>query len=865
MAERKKTVSKKSSSTKTKKPEKQTKKEIDKKLEERETQQNKFHREIKAIIMLAVAVLLFFVTVNKGANLWLAAHNFAHGLFGITTILWSVLLIYFAFKMGLSKAEKSLAPHFLACIGGIFLINTFIFVFWDIRDLDSTYIGNNFFSILSAAFNDGVDYKGGGFFAAIIGASISWLFGVTGAKITIALIMLVYLMVITKTTITNLTANAKKVTNKAVKTIETTKTKIHNNKERSKEEEAKEIFSIPKPQNLGDGSELERDKLKEAEENLKGIIKLPENDNQQLPDPDKDIPVFDPLAVRQEPKKNTAKEEITKQPEPDDVSCEDAAGKSEEEDLVLLAQKAIKEKQEKEKAEQEKNKKADEYSSDSIADEIDEHTGKQKTNEYIFPPTTLLKEGKPEKEDNGVQELKINGEKLKKTLQDFHIPTRIVDISRGPAITRYELQPAAGVKISKITGLSDDIAMNLAASGVRIEAPIPGKAAVGIEIPNQTVSVVHTRSILESEEFKKAPSKLTIALGKDISGGVSVADIAKTPHLLIAGSTGSGKSVCINSIILSILYKASPDEVKLLMIDPKVVELGIYNGIPHLMIPVVTDPKKAASALAWAVTEMLKRYNKFAQAGTRDLTGYNKLAEKNEELEKLPQIVIIIDELADLMMVAKKEVEDYIGRLTQMARAAGMHLIIATQRPSVDVITGVIKSNIPSRIAFAVSSQIDSRTILDGSGAEKLIGRGDMLFMPLGANKPIRIQGCFATDSEVEDVVNFIKERSEANYDDDVAQEIENKAQAMENGEESGSNSENPRDEMFAQAVECVLDAGQASTSLLQRKLRLGYARAGRLIDEMENCGIVGPHEGSKPRQVIITRAQWMERNMRED
>lgn len=478
---------------------------------------------------------------------------------------------------------------------------------------------------------------------------------------------------------------------------------------------------------------------------------------------------------------------------------------------------------------------------------------------YKYPPAVLLEPTKEQNQADIRHELQTNGQMLVDTLNSFSVKTKIVDISRGPAVTRYELQPAAGVKISKITNLADDIALNLAALGVRIEAPIPGKSAVGIEIPNKIINIVKMRELINSDEFVKSSSKLTVILGRDIAGNVTVADLAKMPHLLIAGSTGSGKSVCINSFIISLLYKASPDEVRLLMVDPKVVELGIYNGIPHLLVPVVTDPRKAAGALNWAVTEMLKRYNIFAENNVRDLNAYNKMiqnkvkSDKNKEeiLKKMPQIVIIIDELADLMMAAPNEVEDAICRLAQMARAAGMHLVIATQRPSVDVITGTIKANIPSRIALSVSSQIDSRTILDSSGAEKLLGRGDMLFSPIGASKPLRVQGCFLTDKEIENVLNFIKNNGENEYDQKVIEEIEkNAVLEPEKAEKYEDNKE--QDPMLEEAIKCIMEVGQASTSLLQRRLRLGYARAGRLIDEMEKMGIVGPHEGSKPRQILI-------------
>ncbi len=448
--------------------------------------------------------------------------------------------------------------------------------------------------------------------------------------------------------------------------------------------------------------------------------------------------------------------------------------------------------------------------------------------------------------------------------------TKILDICRGPAVTRYEIQPAAGVKISKITNLSDDLALNLAATGVRIEAPIPGKAAVGIEVPNKSRSTVRMRELVESNSFQTSKSKLSVALGRDIAGQPVIADLAKMPHLLIAGTTGSGKSVCINSLIISMLYKASPDEVRFLMIDPKAVELTEYNGMPHMLVPVVTDPRKASGALGWAVSEMMKRYKIFSECNVRNLQGYNHLAtsqdyqdENGQPMPSMPQIVIIIDELADLMMAAPKEVEDSICRLAQLARAAGMHLVVATQRPSVDVVTGLIKANIPSRIALTVSNAVDSRTILDAGGAEKLLGNGDMLFAPVGSTKPLRVQGCYVSDDEISSIVEFVKKAKSIEYDEKVIEEIERNAASESKGDDSGD-SEGGGDPMIDEAIKCVVEAGQASTSLLQRRLRLGYARAGRLIDEMEQLGVVGPHEGSKPRQVLMTYAQWMERNMQQ-
>ena len=472
---------------------------------------------------------------------------------------------------------------------------------------------------------------------------------------------------------------------------------------------------------------------------------------------------------------------------------------------------------------------------------------------YIYPPIELLGADPQTGGPGNRSEMIENARKLESTLKSFGVDAKVIQISKGPTVTRYELSPSQGVKVSKIVNLADDIALNLAASGIRIEAPIPGKAAVGIEVPNKETQSVYMRTILESEAFKEHPSKLAFALGQDIAGNPVVTDIAKMPHLLIAGATGSGKSVCINTLITSILYKADPKEVKLLLVDPKVVELSVYNGIPHLLIPVVTDPKKASSALNWAVREMLQRYNDFAAHGVRDIKGFNKMMEdKGDEKGKMPQIVIIIDELADLMMAAPGEVEDAICRLAQMARAAGMHLIIATQRPSVDVITGVIKANIPSRLAFAVSSGIDSRTILDMVGAEKLLGKGDMLFYPSGQSKPSRLQGAFVTDQEVEEIVSFLKKSSRPYYTQETIDQITATAKV-------GGGEVEDSDEFFGPAVDLVIEKEKASVSMLQRQFRIGYNRAARLMDDLEKHGIVGPEEGSKPRKVLITRSEWEE------
>ena len=490
-----------------------------------------------------------------------------------------------------------------------------------------------------------------------------------------------------------------------------------------------------------------------------------------------------------------------------------------------------------------------------------EHAMVVEDEHYEYPPVELL--AKPSKKalKGGAKALTDTATKLQKTLYSFGVSAKVENVSVGPAITRYELKPAEGVRVSKIANLADDIALNLAAETIRIEAPIPGKQAVGIEVPNKEKESVHLREVLESDKFNDSESKLTVALGKDVAGNIQLADIAKMPHVLIAGSTGSGKSVCINTIITSIIYKSKPSEVKLVMVDPKVVELSVYNGIPHLLIPVVTDPKKAAGALAWSVQEMDNRYNLFAQKGVRDLKGYNKAIEKDEGTGKLPQIVIIVDELADLMMVAAKDVEESICRLAQKARAAGMHLVIATQRPSVDVITGLIKANVPSRIAFAVSSQVDSRTILDSVGAEKLLGKGDMLFFPTGAPKPIRVQGAFVSDDEVEKIVDFVKQNGTATYSEDILESIEN-SNKTDKELAAEADEDDETDPFLMDAIQTVVETGQASTSFIQRRFKVGYARAGRIMDQMEERGVISGYQGSKPREVLMTLEKLNELKM---
>jgi len=575
-----------------------------------------------------------------------------------------------------------------------------------------------------------------------------------------------------------------------------------------------------------------------------------EEKQEVLPDLNEEIPEEIPVFAEKEPEKPEIRQEepplVIKKPKaPEPVEAvelppveplEDPSKKVKKEEALLEAAK--------------------------IASEIETAAEQQKI--YRYPPENLLNQGDGSAVD-GTEEMQINAERLNDTLASFGIDAHIINVIRGPSVTRYELELDRGVKLSKITNLADDIALALGASGVRISA-IPDKiSVVGIEVPNKLVSMVRIHDVIDSVEFHKHKSRISFAVGKDISGKCIIGDIARLPHMLIAGTTGSGKSVCMNSLIISLLYKAKPEEVRLIMVDPKMVELGVYNGIPHLLIPVVTDPKKAAGALQWAVTEMMKRYRLMADAGVRDLDSYNKtVGMTDEQREKLPQIVVVIDELADLMLVAAKEVEEAICRVAQMGRASGIHLVIATQRPSADVITGLMKANIPSRIAFAVASAMESRIILDTAGAEKLVGKGDMLYAPLGQGKPRRVQGCFITDEEVQSVVDYIKKHATASYDDEVMDQINQKAE--QSGKSSGSTAAAPAaepvsegDELLPAAVEVILETGQASVSMLQRRLKLGYARAARIVDEMEEKGIVGPFEGSKPRQLLITKDQWLQ------
>lgn len=857
----------------------------------------KAQQQMHALIVFAVGILLGAFALIEGASVWNWLHNTFLGIFGVGAVFVAVLLLYIAVMLTLDKPVKGrawLGAALIVCICGAFTI------FGDGIPPES-----NKLDMLVSLIKGGINSDGGGLVGALLGYPLLMLFDKLGAGIIIVLLLFLLLMLLTGGTLIGLMQAAHRPVRKMGEVYTDQRLRAE---ERASQTPQKPTLIKPLPQRpvrasagriidipLEDDPKPEETPAKTAapeatvspEEPATVAATTAAAASRKF---EIDIPLDDPFVPGKDAgftlmNSHEAMEFVQPAPPSLDELVSSASTDTgrfafagsipliDDDPLPTILPAPEHPRYEDDSSDgqplhdtiptddpffsESAQKQARATPDEAIQAELSAVVEQPPKPVYRKPPVTLLRVVRS-KGDSGLQEeMKTNAQRLVDTLASFGVQTRIVDISRGPAVTRYELQPSAGVKISRITGLADDIALNLAATGVRIEAPIPGKGAVGIEVPNKDVSTVSLREMIQSDEFDNASSKLSVALGRDITGRVMLADLAKMPHMLIAGSTGSGKSVCINSIIMSLLFKSTPDEVRFLMIDPKVVELGVYNGIPHLLVPVVTEPKKAAGALSWAVTEMMKRYKLFADNSVRDLNGFNALAARTEGMQPMPQVVIIIDELADLMMAAPNEVQDYICRLAQMARAAGMHLLIATQRPSVDVITGVIKANIPSRIAFAVSSQIDSRTILDMGGAEKLLGRGDMLFSPVGASKPMRVQGCFVTDEEIEAVISFIKNDATSDYDQQIVEDIDNHVVA---GGKGGSKtaaadaaSDSDEDDMLMPAIECVVEAGMASTSLLQRRLKLGYARAARIVDQMEARGIVGPFEGSKPRQVLIS------------
>ncbi len=778
-------------------------------------------RQKSAIVMAAVAAFLLFIVFIEGESAWLAMHNGMFGIFGFCVYVIPAALIYLAIVFAKDKTLGSVSSNLTAAGIFVVLLSGAIHIFTNSAD----YLGTHMISEqISDVWNNAPSLASGGVIGAVIGGLVAKLFGRVGAGITFVILIIVVAMFITGITLPVLFNFIKKpvkrvsdLTNEKMEQSAQKREQLEREKEEAEKEkeEAKKSFNPPKQPTVA--VEKFEDNFITDESTFAPVEEppMPEIPVVRLPDSTKSDIVEDTIeeAVKEKKKRRKSAPAM-----PD--------GEPETEIPVEILP-------------------------DSEPEQPD----------YVFPSIDCLNIVENDGIGDSMAEMQIGAQKLVSTLESFKIKADVTNICRGPSVTRYELVPEAGVRINKITTLADDIALRLAATSVRIEAPIPGKAAIGIEIPNSAKSMVSMREIIDTTQFRDAKSKLNVALGKDITGNIICADLAKMPHLLVAGTTGSGKSVCLNSMIVSILYNAKPDEVKLLMIDPKMVEFTVYNGIAHLEVPVVSNPRKAAGALGWAVSEMEKRYKQFSENSVRDIKGFNKLCETRDDLVKMHQIVIFIDELSDLMMVSPKEVEDSIQRLAQMARAAGIHLVIATQRPSVDVITGIIKANIPSRIALSVSSQVDSRTILDAVGAEKLLGNGDMLFNPVGSSKPTRVQGCFISDAEVESVVNHIKSQAQTTYNEETMHEIEAKAAASESAKKKDTSDEDDSDwdPMLNDAIEVVVNAGGASTTMLQKKLKLGYARASRVMDQLEEKGIVGPSEGAKPRAVLITKQQWYE------
>lgn len=855
-------------------------------------EKNAGDRVLWSAVLFALGALILAFTLIKGESAWNSIHNIFLGMFGFSVFLVPIVLIYVSVMIAMDKNHQAVEGKVIQCFIMIFLLSAFV------QAVSSAALpeGNLFEEIIPTLYAEGKQLRGGGVFSVILAVPLLMLFKKTGATIIISLLIFVFIMIFANKTILDLVrlikrgaaaANAAReeyvpvedgdfvpppgakktaAEKKAAKGVPNADVPEEVVKEKSKN------FNVDIPMPKGKKGTVKKEDLpfepdvpeKELTEEEKFAQTLPQH------------PVAAPPKVSENVSKSAVEKIQNASGELDDIIKKAAAPKK----AGTAAANALNGSANPVSKKQGTPVKQSTLASNKIQtdDELDmpealtaadiQHEIAEQAVEtvtYTFPPIELLKS--VDNDLNAAEaeaEMKTNADTLVDTLKSFGVQTRIVDIHRGPTVTRYELQPSAGVKISKITGLADDIALNLAAAGVRIEAPIPGKAAVGVEVPNKVKDIVTIREMIESPEFAANKSKLSFVVGKNIDGDIMIGDIAKMPHLIIAGTTGSGKSVCTNSIIMSILYNASPDEVRLVLIDPKMVEFKVYDGIPHLLIPVVTDPRKAAGALSWAVQEMLKRYKLFADYNVRDHGGYNEMAAETEGVEPLPKIVIVIDELADLMMAAANEVEDSICRLAQMARAAGMHLIIATQRPTVDVITGLIKANIPSRIALTVSSQIDSRTIIDTAGAEKLLGHGDMLYYPQGIPKPVRIQGCFASTKEVEAVVEFIKSGGTVEYSNEIIEEIEKNMPVPKGEKLSGDSGSAPAGDgdIIDQAVEVLIDAGQASVSYLQRKLKLGYARAARVMDELEELGVVGPYEGSKPRSVLVTREMWLQRKL---
>lgn len=807
------------------------------------------NRRFWSYILFFFGILELLITFVEGDGLWKWLHELNRGLFGVTVFLFAPMIIYVALMIASDVTHNKVIAKVVEGSVLMLLISGMAQII-QVGSVD----GSSFWLKLVGLFNDGKQLRGGGLTSALLGWPLLSLFKRVGAGIVIVLVAFTFIMLLTNVTLPQL---LKAVSKPFVKSYEAVN-----------EERIERAAQPPKPP---------REKKESRRNGRVDIAKFYPDDG-----PDTAAEAFVPVAEAEEAtdKVDTSKIDMPVHPVKAPVitheKLEETAKTTDNEELKKIIENAIGDSREEKKSKDEPVKPPV-----VNVDKNGQTTFFEKDNKisaYVYPPVDILKYAKnPVASEIVQQEIQEKSAKLVETLETYGAKTRIVGIHRGPSVTRYELQPAAGVRVSKITGLADDIALNLAAMSVRIEAPVPGKACIGIEVPNDHRDTVSLRELIDSEEYRKAKGKLTFAVGKDIEGNIIIGDIAKMPHMLVAGTTGSGKSVFTNSIILSILYHASPDEVKLILIDPKKVEFPIYNKIPHLLIPVVTEPLKAAGALGWAVNEMNKRYLMFEANNVKNLQEFNDmvLEERSKPVEEqdevrakidlLPQIVIVVDEFADLMMAARSEVEDSVLRLAQLARAAGIHMIIATQSPRADVLTGLIKSNIPSRVSLSVSSNVDSRVILDESGAEKLLGNGDLLYKPVGVKKPIRMQSGYAATSEIREVVNFLKNEHTAEYSDEVIAEVEeNTPQPKDSGSAGSDNvSVNPDDDLVNQAISIIVQTNNASTAFLQRKLKLGFPRAARIMDEIEEMGIIGPQEGSKARKINITKEEWAEMQAR--
>lgn len=807
------------------------------------------NRRFWSYILFFFGILELLITFVEGDGLWKWLHELNRGLFGVTVFLFAPMIIYVALMIASDVTHNKVIAKVVEGSVLMLLISGMAQII-QVGSVD----GSSFWLKLVGLFNDGKQLRGGGLASALLGWPLLSLFKRVGAGIVIVLVAFTFIMLLTNVTLPQL---LKAVSKPFVKSYEAVN-----------EERIERAAKPPKPP---------REKKEPRRNGRVDIAKFYPDDG-----PDTAAEAFVPVAGAEEATDKVDASKIdmpvhpVKAPVITHEKLEETAKTTDNEELKKIIENAIGDSREEKKSKDEPVKPPV-----VNVDKNGQTTFFEKDNKisaYVYPPVDILKYAKnPVASEIVQQEIQEKSAKLVETLETYGAKTRIVGIHRGPSVTRYELQPAAGVRVSKITGLADDIALNLAAMSVRIEAPVPGKACIGIEVPNDHRDTVSLRELIDSEEYRKAKGKLTFAVGKDIEGNIIIGDIAKMPHMLVAGTTGSGKSVFTNSIILSILYHASPDEVKLILIDPKKVEFPIYNKIPHLLIPVVTEPLKAAGALGWAVNEMNKRYLMFEANNVKNLQEFNdmvleernKPAEEQDEvrakIDLLPQIVIVVDEFADLMMAARSEVEDSVLRLAQLARAAGIHMIIATQSPRADVLTGLIKSNIPSRVSLSVSSNVDSRVILDESGAEKLLGNGDLLYKPVGVKKPIRMQSGYAATSEIREVVNFLKNEHTAEYSDEVIAEVEeNTPQPKDSGSTGSDNvSVNPDDDLVNQAISIIVQTNNASTAFLQRKLKLGFPRAARIMDEIEEMGIIGPQEGSKARKINITKEEWAEMQAR--